>query len=106
MTVAISLERYFGICHPHLQFSRRSWFFIIPVIIFCFVVIFPIFLDYGTLIVYGTDLAYNAQAYVFWTFIIKHIIPPVALVLLNGLTFLTIYKTTKFIKKAHPRHGA
>ena len=45
------------------------------------------------------------QAYRICTYIIRLIIPLLAMVFLNGLTFATIYKTRRFLRKRHPCHG-
>merc|ERR1712212_768504 len=47
MTVAISIERFLGICYPlHLPpHNRKSWFYIIPVTILAIIVNIPKFLE-------------------------------------------------------------
>ena len=54
MTVAISLERYIGICRPNLLLSRRAFLFIIPVVLISFGFSFPRFLEYELIFVNGT----------------------------------------------------
>jgi len=115
MIVAISLERYLGICHPHLQFYRRSWIFILPVIVITIGCNFPIFLKKeisfvnGTYVVESTGIVPlhpTSEAYYIWARVFyRLIIPLLALVILNGFTFATIYKTTKFHRTTHPNYG-
>jgi len=47
MTVAISIERFLGICYPlHLPpKNRKSWFYIVPVIILSVLVNLPKFFE-------------------------------------------------------------
>ena len=47
MTMAISIERFLGICYPlHLPpHNRKSWFYILPVLILSFVLNIPKFLE-------------------------------------------------------------
>ena len=92
MTVAISLERYLGICHPHSRFSRRSSLvFILPVVLISFAYNFPIFLGRkfsftnGKLVTEYQYLEYfDHDAYNLWaSLIFLTILPLVALLFLN-----------------------
>jgi len=88
MTVAISWERYLGICHPHSRFSRRSSLvFILPVVLISFAFTFTIFLERkfsfanGKLVCEHVDIYY---ANIVWaSMIFLTILPLVALLFLN-----------------------
>ena len=44
--VAISLERYLGLCHPMLPLhTRKAWFYILPVVVMSFALNAPKFLE-------------------------------------------------------------
>ena len=46
MTIAISIERYLGLCHPLLSpHSRKAWFYIVPVVFVAFALNVPKFLE-------------------------------------------------------------
>ena len=46
MTVAITIERYLGLCHPFLPpSSRKAWFYIVPVIVISVALNIPKFLE-------------------------------------------------------------
>jgi len=46
MTVAITVERYLGLCHPLLNpQSRKSWFYVVPVLLFSVLLNVPKFLE-------------------------------------------------------------
>ena len=45
MTLAITIERYLGLCHPLLNpQSRKAWFYVVPVVIFSVLLNVPKFL--------------------------------------------------------------
>ena len=107
MTVAISVERYLGICHPLLQFPRRPLIFILPVLIISFAYTLPRFILHGNYSV-ENDLLYNyfsyddwgkteeyyIWGYTFWAdLIFKTFIPLVALIFLNGSIIAAIKGT-------------
>jgi len=99
MTVAISVERYLGVCHPLLQFPRRPLIFILPVLLISFAYTFPRFIlqrKYSIIIINGTrHIPFNEDwektkeyyflGYTFWADLtFKTFIPLVALIFLNG----------------------
>ena len=47
MTVSISIERYLGICYPSIgnRVDRKSWFYIIPVILLSVIFAIPRFFE-------------------------------------------------------------
>jgi len=103
MTVAISMERYLGICHPHLQFSRRSLVFILPVILISFSFNFPMFLDHkfyfvnGKLVGETQNLEYNTEAYnIGASILFLTILPLVALLFLNGSIIVAVQRSSNF----------
>jgi len=92
MTVAISWERYLGICHPHSRFSRRSSLvFILPVVLISFAFTFTIFLERkfsfanGKLVIDQLPAYFDIyNAYIVWgSLIFLTILPLVALLFLN-----------------------
>ena len=115
MTVAISLERYLGICHPQLQFSRGALVYILPVVIIDFAFTFPTFMEIeysfenGTLETRFKDMRYEhqyEQAYNLWAEVIfKTIIPLISLFFLNGSIIVTIKQTTHPLRTQAGREG-
>jgi len=103
MTVAISMERYLGVCHPHLQFTRRSLVFILPVILISLSFNFPRFLQYkfyfvnGTLVKEYQNLEYDYNAYYIWaSMLFLTILPLVALLFLNGSIIAAVKRSLNF----------
>ena len=100
MTVAISLERYHGICQPHLQFSRGALVYILMVVLIDFAFTFPKFLEIeysfknGTLVTRWKDFAkthqYEQVCRLWASVIFKTIIPLISLLFLNGSIIATI----------------
>lgn len=108
MTVAITIERYLGLCHPFLPpSSRKAWFYILPVIVISVTLNIPKFMEIqlGTRTVRGegedgggfnltrpsyhpTELRKSPmyiRSYVMWTRLFSTAIIPVSLlVLLNA----------------------
>jgi len=96
MTVAISLERFLGICHPHIQFSRRSLVFILPVLLFSSTYRFLIRLikNYIPPQDFKSHMDFNV-----WTpIIVGKIIPLIALILLNGLIIATVRRSRNLMR--------
>ena len=88
-----------------MKFSRRSWMFILPVILINCVFYFPKLFEYeivfaeGKYILKRTDLI-DDVAYYYWAPIfVRYLFPIVALFFLNGSIIVTIYKTTKEAKQ-------
>jgi len=112
MTVAISMERYLGICHPHLRFSRRSLVFILPVIFISLAYTFPMFLELekGSFVNgiwnYRDPGYINTYAYDLWaSVIILTILPFVALLYLNGSIIAAVRRSNNLQKTKDRSEG-
>ena len=81
MKVAISLERYLGLCHPMLPLhTRKAWFYVLPVVAMSFALNAPKFLEIqlkfdnvnGTIYptYKSTELRFD-EAYIRWVEICK-----------------------------------
>jgi len=77
MTVAISMERYLGICHPHLQFTRRSLIFILPVILISFSFTLPMILNAKSYFLLQSSII-DGNAYHIWASMLFLTILPLA----------------------------
>ena len=114
MTVAISVERYLGICHPHVKFTRKAWVFIVPVLVVSFGFNFPMFFEEKLYFVNGTLLAVKEDfrkeesyklAYYLWANVVCHIILPLAaLICLNGAIIARINRTSKLVTEMGNPH--
>ena len=93
-TVVVSIERYLGMCHPHLKCHRKAWFYTVPVAIITISYNMPRFLERRYSIVNGTLIstltpradsdAYH-DAYHLWApIVVEDIIPIMMLLILNG----------------------
>ena len=74
--MAISLERYLGLCHPMLPLhTRKAWFYVVPVVVMSFALNVPKFMEVqlkfeevnGTLYptLGSTDLRFD-ETYIRW----------------------------------------
>ena len=112
MSVAISVERYLGICHPHVKFTREAWVFIVPVLVLGFN--FPkklekkLYFVNGTLIAehqdFRKELSYG-YAYLPWANVVcLTILPFAALIYLNGAIIARINRTSKLVTEMGNPH--
>ena len=107
VTIAISLERYIGICHPHFRFSRCLAFYLVPVILITTFVNAPILFERQYHVVndtivssqheWATSNAYKIYANTV-SFIFQSVIPLTALLFLNGILLYNIISSSKSVK--------
>ena len=116
MTVAITIERYLGLCHPFLPpTSRKAWFYVLPVAIIAVAMNIPKFLEIEhnweditsrdtnetvEVISYrSTSLRYKDNYYIgyrMWTRLFSDgIIPVIILVYLNTRIIVALISATK-----------
>lgn len=107
-TVAVSVERYLGMCHPHLKYSRKTWIYIVSVATISISYNFPRFFEHQYAIVNGTLVSTKAlwaksdtykDRYHMWTPIfIENVIPTTLLLLLNGAIVRMLYCSSKDLR--------
>ena len=100
-TVAISIERYIGICHPQLKYYRTTWIYGVSVILIAISYNLPRLFEYQYQIVNGTLVAPRApwaekETYVgryhdLSEIIIENAIPMALLCITNGAIILNMY---------------
>ena len=116
MTVAITIERYLGLCHPFLPpTSRKAWYYVLPVVIFSVAMNIPKFLEIEhhwenytdketnetlELITYRETILRMEEHYIIgykmWTRLFSDgIIPIVILLYLNTRVTLALISATK-----------
>ena len=110
MTIAISFERYLGICYPKINVKRGAWIYVLPVCIITVSFNFPRLLERKYFIVNGTleskktDLANSTSYKLHYNFvastIIDTFIPLICLIFLNGSIISTISHTSKQLQNA------
>ena len=105
MTVAISLERYLGICHSTFIWRRKAWIYIVPVMLISVGFTVPIFIESSYFFINGS-LSMTAKGiwsnhstendWDFWFAVfLNTIIPMTSILLLNGWIIKVIIKTPK-----------
>ena len=102
-TVAVSLERYLRLHHPHSKHWRKSWVYAIIVFTICIAYNFPRFFEYRYEMINGTLVAevtpwttsdIYENGYHFWAMIfIEDIIPIIMMIVLNGAIVKKMYFT-------------
>ena len=112
-TIAVSPERYLGICHPYMKYSRSKWIYIVPVAIITIFYNIPRFLQFEYHIVDGmlyscrtswaSTKAYHDMYQVWLPIIIEEAIPMIMVLLLNCLILLTLYGSSKNFAANHQR---
>ena len=112
MTVAISLERFLGICHPVLRLRRNVWFYLVPVFLVVIVFTLPIFAESKFFFINGTltssakgiwsndsdEATWKRVVYMF----VYTIIPVFSLLVLNGLIIRELQKTPDVLRTVGP----
>ena len=116
MTVAITIERYLGLCHPFLPHtSRKAWYYVVPVVIISVTMNVPKFLEIEhrwdpvtdpetnktiEMIAYRSTLLRTQENYIvgyqMWTRLICDCVIPVMILLyLNTKIILALISATK-----------
>ena len=100
-TVAISIERYIGICHPQTKYGRTTWIYIVSVMFVAFSYNFPRLFEYQYKIVNGTLVApsapwaekesYKDRYHDLSEILVENAIPMALLCVTNGAIIRTMY---------------
>ena len=108
-TVAISLERYLGICHSIKKMKGGVWIYIIPVFIITISYNFPRFFERKFFIVNGTLESNKSELskkesykYGYWFIAsssFNSLIPMLSLIFLNSSIALTMKRTSRNLRK-------
>lgn len=107
MTVAISVKRYLGTCHPYFFHGRKLWLYVVPVVLISISYNFPKFVERRYYYINGTihfnlpekasSMSYK-NAYNLWANgIVNLAVPLLMLALLNGAIIANIYRSNRRI---------
>ena len=109
MTIAISLERYLGICRPRWKTRRGAWRYVLPVVIITVSYNLPRFFERQYFIVNGTlesnttefshSESYKFGYHFLASTIINTLIPMASLVVLNGAIIATITRNSRQLQE-------
>ena len=107
MTVAISIERYLGICYLNCNYRRKAWVFIAPVFLLTLTYNIPKLIERkfnfsnGTLIAesesFRNDETYNYVYNLWGDILFNTVLPLIALLFFNGSIMVRMKKTSKTI---------
>ena len=105
MTMAISIERYLGVCHPQITEREKARLYILPVLIFTIIFNIPKFINYTVngegviqhLEAWSKTKAYRTVYYCWVSIIFLSIIPMVSILYLNGAIIVHIFNLEKLI---------
>ena len=102
MTVAISLERYLGICHENIKFKRKLLIYTVPVLLISSTLSTPDIYDASQHIENGSinfDKNISRLESKHWIFFesfgIRTLIPTIAIVILNVAVWIRIRKAKR-----------
>ena len=99
-TVMVSIERYLGMCHPHLKYGRKTWVYVLLIFIIAISYNLPRFLEYQYDIVNGTlvstpspwiDDTYKERYHYLTPIFMEDAIPVTLLLVLNSAIIRMMY---------------
>ena len=101
-TVAISLERYLGVCHENSKLRRKLLIYIVPVLLLASTLTIPDVVDFYNSMIQDKEFSrLEGEDWIFFeAFGIRMIIPTLLLIILNGAVFLRIRKA-RLLLSAH-----
>ena len=114
MTVAISIERYIGVCHPNVAVRKKASVFIVPVLLLTFLFTLPRLVEKSFKVVNGTIVQekmwwaetemYKVGYYLWANIIVLSIIPTLSLVFFNAAIIKELWKSSQSLRMFGVHH--